>query len=208
MSTPRRARPGLTPDTVVAAGRTLIEREGLEALSMRAVAAELNTAATSLYRHVADRDALLIALLEQVAAGLPVEVPGRTPRRRLLNRLVGAHDHMSRHSWVMQILIRGELVAEGAYAFSNACLTDFMDAGLSARRAVTAYGACWHLTVGELLERHPHLPPQQPTQRTRVLQEADAERLPAVAEVRALNLTPPVEDYQAEIEALLKAFIP
>lgn len=210
MPTPRRSRPrpGLTPEAIVSAGRALIEREGLEALSMRAVAAELNTAATSLYRHIADRDALLLALLEQVAAGLPVEVPGRTPRRRLLNRLVGAHDHMSEHSWVMQILIRGELVAENAFPFSNACLADFMAAGLTPRQATTAYGACWHLTIGELLERHPHQPPQQPTQRSLSIRRADLEQLPAMGQVLALGLTPADDDYRPAIDAVIRAFLP
>ncbi|MBT0772521.1 TetR family transcriptional regulator [Kineosporia sp. J2-2] len=203
-----RPRPGLSPAVIVGAGRTLVEREGLEALTMRAVAAELNTAATSLYRHVADRDALLLAMLEQIAAGLPVDVPGRTPRRRLLNRLTGAHDYMAGHSWVMQILVRGELVAENAFRFSDACLHDFTEAGLSPRRALTAFGACWHLTVGELLERHPHLPPRQPTQRTRSISRIDPEQLPALARVRALDLPADRDDYRQQIEALVGAFVP
>lgn len=203
-----RGRPGLTPEAIVAAGLALIERDGPDALTMRAVAAELNTAATSLYRHIADRDALLLALLEQVAAGLPVEVPGRTPRRRLYNRLVGTHDHMARHSWVMQILVRGELVAQNAFPFSDACLADFMAAGLSPRRAVVAYSACWHLTIGELLDRHPQQPPRQPTQRSRSIEAADPQQLPAMARIRSLGLDPARDDYRPAIEALLRSFIP
>ncbi|MFD7551971.1 TetR/AcrR family transcriptional regulator [Streptomyces sp. NPDC059816] len=131
----RHPRPGLTTASVVAAGRQLIERDGLDALTMRAVARELGTAATSLYRHVADRDALLLLILEQIAEGLPVEVPGGTAHERLLGRLVTAHDYLAGHVWVLHILIRGDLVAETAFSFVDACFADFLEAGLSPEEA-------------------------------------------------------------------------
>ncbi|MFJ3820653.1 TetR/AcrR family transcriptional regulator [Streptomyces nodosus] len=203
-----RPRPGLTPEVIATAGRKLIEREGLEALTMRAVAAELDTAAASLYRHIADRDALLLAILEQIAAGLPVEVPGRTPKRRLYNRLVAAHDYMAAHVWVLHILIRGELVAENAFAFSDACLSDFLAAGLTPRRASTAFRACWHLTIGELLEGHPLEPPMEPSQRSLALTHIDPEELPALARIRELDRSAGQDDFTTAVDALLTAFLP
>lgn len=151
----RKPRPGLTTSVVVAAGRRVIERDGLDALTMRTVARELDTAATSLYRHVADRDALLLAILEQVAEGLPVTVPGDTAGERLLRRLMDAHDYLAHHVWVLHILIRGDLVAETAFSFVDACFADFLEAGLSPQEALDAYWACWHLMLGELLAQHP-----------------------------------------------------
>jgi AcrR family transcriptional regulator len=185
----RRPRPGLTPATVVGAGRRVIERDGLDALTMRAVAAELNTAATSLYRHIADREALLVAILEQIAEGLPVDVPGDGPRARIVERLVRTHDYMADHIWVLHILIRGELVAETAFRSADAFVADFVAAGLSAPRALRAYRTCWHLTVGELLSEHPLDPPRHASQRRRAVAGIDPERLPALA--RALRETDP-----------------
>ncbi|MFE7519579.1 TetR/AcrR family transcriptional regulator [Streptomyces halstedii] len=200
-------RPGLTPEAIARAGRDLIEREGLDALTMRAVAAELGTAATSLYRHVADRDALLVAILEDIASRLPVEVPGRTPGERLFNRLLTAHDYMAAHVWVLHILIRGDLVARNALPFSDACLADFLAAGLDPRRASTAYRACWHLTIGELLDEHPLTPPRQPSQRERTMEGADPAELPALTRVRALDRREGHDDYPASLAALLSAFL-
>jgi len=205
-----RPRPGLTPAAIVAAGRRLIERDGLDALSMRAVAAELDTAATSLYRHVADRDALLLAILEQIAEGLPVRVPGRTPATRLLRRLVGAHDYMVDHVWVLHVLIRGEMTAEAAFPFVDACLADFLAAGLPPVRAMSAFGACWHLTIGELLDSHPLRPPREPTQRRRAVARIDPAHLPSLARVSAA-LPPPErrrDDFDADLRALLGALLP
>lgn len=206
----RHPRPGLTPASVVAAGRRVIERDGLDALSMRAVAAELGTAATSLYRHVADRDALLLAILEQIAAGLPVDVPGGTPHQRLRRRLVGAHDYMADHVWVLHILIRGELVAETAFAFTDACLADFLQAGLRPPAALAAFRACWHLTIGELLDEHPLHPPREPTQRQQAVARIDPARLPALARVLAhtSGRRRQRDEFAHAMDALLSALIP
>ncbi|WP_370378908.1 TetR/AcrR family transcriptional regulator [Catenulispora sp. GAS73] len=205
---PRRPRPGLTPDIVVAAGRRVIERDGLDALTMRTVAAELNTAAASLYRHVADRDALLVAILEQIASGLPVQVPGTTPQDRLRHRFVGAHDYLADCVWVLHILIRGELNAEAALAFNNACLDDFLRAGLSPGEALTAFRACWYLTVGELLDRHQHKP-REDTQRQRVIRDFDAQLFPALARVRDLtDEERAADDFEAMVDNAIRATLP
>jgi AcrR family transcriptional regulator len=207
MARSRHGRPELSAAAVAEAGRRIIERDGLDALSMRAVAHELDTAATSLYRHVADRDALLLAILEDVAASLPVEVPGRTPRARLLRRLAGAHDYMARSVWVLHILIRGELVAENAFAFSDACIQDLLDAGLTPRAASTAYRACWHLIIGELLDEHPLTPPREPSQRSEAVRRMDAARYPALAGLRAPD-SPGRDDMTAVLEKVVDAFLP
>ncbi|MER8101356.1 helix-turn-helix domain-containing protein [Kitasatospora sp. NPDC094016] len=185
---PRRQRPGLTTGSVVAAAHRVIERDGIDALTMRAVAAELGTAAASLYRHVADRDSLLLAVLEEVAAGLPVAVPGASPAARLLRRLLDAHDFMAGHAWVPHILIRGELVAENALPFSDACLADLMAAGLPPARAAAAFRSCWQLVLGELLSEHLVSPPRQPNQRAAAIAAADPQTLPALT--RALAEAP------------------
>ncbi len=203
----RNGRPELSVASIAAAGRRLIERDGLDALSMRNVAAELDTAATSLYRHVADRDALLLAILEEIAAGLPIDVPGSTPGERLQTRLVAAHDYMAGHVWVLHILIRGELVAENALPFSNACLQDFLDAGLSLRQASTAFRACWHLIIGELLDEHPLSPPREPTQRAAAMSHIDAERLPAIAAIRALDRREGRDEFATVVTQLVEALL-
>jgi AcrR family transcriptional regulator len=50
---------------VVAAARVLLEAEGPEALTMRAVAAAIGVKAPSLYKHLADKSALEAALVEE-----------------------------------------------------------------------------------------------------------------------------------------------
>jgi hypothetical protein len=52
---------------VVAAARTVIEQEGVDALSMRRVAEQLGSSPMALYRHVRDKDQLLVLLLDALA---------------------------------------------------------------------------------------------------------------------------------------------
>jgi AcrR family transcriptional regulator len=60
----------LTRERIVGAAIELIEREGVDAVSMRRIAAELGSGAMSLYNHVPSKSALLDAVAEQVMSGI------------------------------------------------------------------------------------------------------------------------------------------
>jgi len=63
----RRGRPPkLSRASIVAAALALLDREGAEALTMRRLGSELGVEAMSLYRHVADRAALIRALADHL----------------------------------------------------------------------------------------------------------------------------------------------
>lgn len=65
--TPSRGpRPGLSLDAIVAAGVDVADREGLAALSMRKVAAELGVGTMSLYRYVPGKGELLDLMVDHV----------------------------------------------------------------------------------------------------------------------------------------------
>jgi AcrR family transcriptional regulator len=62
----RGPKPGLTLERIVAAAVELADREGLSALSMRKVAAELGVGAMTLYRYVPGKAELLDLMLDHV----------------------------------------------------------------------------------------------------------------------------------------------
>jgi AcrR family transcriptional regulator len=64
----RPAKPPLSQDAIVRAALALLEKDGLEAVSMRRVAQALDTGAASLYVYVKNRDDLLQLLLDTVIA--------------------------------------------------------------------------------------------------------------------------------------------
>ena len=64
----RRGRPAkLSRESILRAALALLDRDGADALTMRRLGAELGVEAMSLYRHVADRAALLDALADHLA---------------------------------------------------------------------------------------------------------------------------------------------
>jgi TetR/AcrR family tetracycline transcriptional repressor len=63
----RRARSGgLNLDAIAAATIQIIEDEGLDAVTMRRVADQLDTGPASLYRHISGRDELLVVVADKV----------------------------------------------------------------------------------------------------------------------------------------------
>jgi len=82
-------RAGLDHDTVVAAAATIADAEGLDAVTLSRVAAELGVKSPSLYNHVAGRDALLRGIgllgLAELAAALRDAAVGRSGDDALLS---------------------------------------------------------------------------------------------------------------------------
>ena len=74
----------LTPRAreIVAAARLILEQSGPDALSMRAIAEELGIRAPSLYKHVADKETLEVALIADALAETAVVFESRNRRQR------------------------------------------------------------------------------------------------------------------------------
>jgi AcrR family transcriptional regulator len=76
--TPRKAgapRRSLSREAIVAAALTILRAEGIDAVSMRRVAAELGTGPASLYAHVAHKEELLELVFDEVAGEVPLPEP-------------------------------------------------------------------------------------------------------------------------------------
>jgi AcrR family transcriptional regulator len=70
-------RAGLTRESVLAEARAALARDGIEALSMRRLAQRLGVAPNALYSHVADRDDLIDALLDDTLGEVTAPDPER-----------------------------------------------------------------------------------------------------------------------------------
>ncbi|MEM9605138.1 MAG: helix-turn-helix domain-containing protein [Pseudomonadota bacterium] len=103
--TPPTPQPKLSRDVIVEAAIALVETEGLDALSMRRVAAHLDRAPMSLYRHVRNRDDLLTAMLDTAASR--IETPDRhaDPREEVVAIMVALHRRLRAEPWLVQLLL-------------------------------------------------------------------------------------------------------
>lgn len=78
--TPKKAaRQPLSADLVLATALRIVDKDGLDGLSMRRVAQELGTGAASLYVYFASKEELLEQLLDRVIGAVPIAAvePGR-----------------------------------------------------------------------------------------------------------------------------------
>jgi TetR/AcrR family transcriptional regulator, tetracycline repressor protein len=79
-------QPGLSRDQIIGVALEMVEAEGLGGLTMRRLAGKLGVAATAIYWHVGDKEALLDALAARVAARVgDIPVTGNHPVERLVS---------------------------------------------------------------------------------------------------------------------------
>jgi AcrR family transcriptional regulator len=84
----RPAKLPLSEEAVVDAALAILKSDGLEAVTMRRVAAALDTGAASLYVYVAGREGLLQAMLDRVTATVQLEPPDPSQWRVQLHSLL------------------------------------------------------------------------------------------------------------------------
>ncbi len=105
------ARRPLTPELVLGTAVRLADTEGLPAVSMRRLGQELGVEAMSLYHHVANKDALLVGMVDIVVGELLAEVgpaggaeAGHDWAAALRSRILTARRVMLRHPWLPGVL--------------------------------------------------------------------------------------------------------
>ena len=125
-------KPGLDLDRIVGAAVKVAGTDGLDAVSMSRVAAELGASTMSLYRYVAAKDELL-ALMVDAAFDAPAAAPapGEGWRAGLSRWAWTYHDALRRHPWVLRVPISGPPVTPNQIAWLEDGLRSLGDTGLS-----------------------------------------------------------------------------
>ena len=87
--------------------RTAIRRAdqgGLEALSMRTLAEELEVAPMALYRHVANKDDLIDAMIDVIFSEIGLPSGGADWKTAMRQRAVSLRDVLARHRWAIGLM--------------------------------------------------------------------------------------------------------
>jgi AcrR family transcriptional regulator len=125
----RAGQAALTLDRIVAAAIGLADRDGLAALSMARLAQELGSAPMSLYRHVANKDELLV-FMQDAAPGPPPELPAgwRAGLRAWARALRGVY---FAHPWILQVTAGRPPLEPGQLAWLDRGLSAIADTPLT-----------------------------------------------------------------------------
>jgi AcrR family transcriptional regulator len=139
----RPAKPPLSSDAVVRAGLSVLRAKGIDGVTMRAVAAELDTGAASLYVYFPNRRALLEGMFEAVAAKIdlgPEPDPARWREQlvALLNRIV---ERMDEHPGIARVPLANPPTGPSAVRIADHVL------GLLAAGGVDDRSAAWFIDV-------------------------------------------------------------
>jgi AcrR family transcriptional regulator len=129
----RGPKPGLTLERIAQAGIDLARRDGIEAVSMARLAAELGAGTMSLYRYVASKDELL-TLMVDTALG-PPDLPDKQRRAGWRAGLEwwarSVRQAYSRHPWGLKVPITAPPLGPNNVAWMEAALEAMTDTPLS-----------------------------------------------------------------------------
>ncbi len=100
---PRGPQPAYSRDQIAAAAVKIADAEGIEAVSMRRIAAELGSGTTSLYRYITKKDELLDLMSEAVLEGERLPKASGAWRADLQKIAYHIREMTLRHPWTIGI---------------------------------------------------------------------------------------------------------
>lgn len=135
----RPAKAPLSAEAVVDAALEILKSDGLEAVTMRRVAAALDTGAASLYVYVAGREGLLQAMLDRVTATIELEAPDPSRWRAQLHSLLERmHRALVAHPGIASITLADSPTTEGVLLLTESLLGILLAGGLEPQDAAWA----------------------------------------------------------------------
>ena len=128
-------KPALSLPRIVAAGVRIADTEGLDAVSMGRVAAELGAAPMSLYRHVSDKKELLRLMVDAAWGDSPGSLaPGEDWRAGLSRWAWALRAGARRHPWLVRLPISGLPIMPREIAWFEDALACMHGTGLTEAR--------------------------------------------------------------------------
>jgi AcrR family transcriptional regulator len=120
-------KPGLSLERIVQAAVEVAKAEGIAAVSMNRVAAQLGSSAMALYRYVAAKDELLALMVDAAFDAYTPPEPATSWRKGLERWAWTYHDALRRHPWVLHVPISGPPITPNQITW--------LEEGLAALRA-------------------------------------------------------------------------
>ena len=94
----------LSPERVLRAAVALADSGGIESLTMRRLGQDLGVEAMSLYKHVANKDALLDGMVDLVFAEIELPSADTDWRTAMRDRAVSTRAALTRHPWATPLM--------------------------------------------------------------------------------------------------------
>ncbi len=132
----RPAKPPLSEEAVVDAAMAILRSEGAQAVTMRRVAAALDTGPASLYVYVSGREGLRLAMLDRVTATIELEPPDPTRWRAQLHSLLERmHQALVDHPGIAELTLGDPLTTDAILLVTENMLGILIAGGLDPQDA-------------------------------------------------------------------------
>jgi AcrR family transcriptional regulator len=197
----------LTEADIAVAALAVIDRQGLAALSMRALADELGFGVMSLYRYVSDRRQVERLVVERVLADIDLTPPPRTSwTKRIVLFADRVRAAVGAHPGVVPLLMTHRNDCAGVARCIEALLAALADGGVNGRQRVVAVRALAAYINGALMAQA-----EGPLQGagTQALAALDAAQFPLLVEAaRSASRVAPEEEFHEGLALLLRGLAP
>jgi AcrR family transcriptional regulator len=128
-------RTPLTRERVLAAAVQFADRDGINAISMRRLAQELEVEAMSLYTHVRNKDDLLDGMVDAVVSEIPRSADGAGWKASLRAMVLAARSVVRRHPWAPRTIETRAAPGPGVLGYVNAVIGVLREGGFSIAQA-------------------------------------------------------------------------
>jgi AcrR family transcriptional regulator len=133
----------LGPKEFMNAAMILVDKNGIAALSMRALGAELGVDATAIYRHFPNKDSLVVALIDEML-GEAISEPiaeGLPARDKCVAIALALRNAFRRHPDIGISLVHSEGVSNNGLELSRRAVQYLREMGLTGINLVRQYQA-------------------------------------------------------------------
>jgi len=202
-----RARHRLDTEVIVETALRIADEDGLDAVSMRRIAADLRVGTMSLYHHVRDKDELVELMADAISAELliPGEILGdwRAALRALAQR---TRDTFVRHPWLIDTAGRRPLVTPNQLRHIEQSIAIVADLDVDRGAAIAMVMAVDDYTIGYVFRRSRFgggdRPAATDADRARVRELLGTGEFPRLAEVYGdqEDLEPPGDTFDLGLE--------
>jgi AcrR family transcriptional regulator len=145
----------LSTNRIAAAALAVIDRDGLGALSMRGVAAELGMGTMSLYRYVTDREQLEELVVDLVLSTVDTTAPERAPWPRQVAILVErVRNAVAEHPDVVPLTMTHRHTSRSLLRWSESVLAVLTEAGFTGMHRVIVLRTLLSYLIGAIQLEH------------------------------------------------------
>lgn len=142
--------PGLTQERIVAEARRLLEKEGMDALSMRKLAQRLGVSTMALYNHIRDRQDLIDRIAQAVVSEWDIPPDGEDWRQQIRTIFRSLRRVCLANAAAIPLIETTEMLDVAFFRPMEAALAALQKAGMGSGDALRAYYLLTNFALGQV----------------------------------------------------------